>query len=230
MATMKSCPSCKKEIDEKLVKCPHCQKQLEIQYWEIEQDNGEKILLTSENAESTIRNNLLTTKLRLTNRARQYTDMLKSIEDGKDQYVTKQDKGWKTLRDYADQVYSLQALYNPIMADGKKMAQNVFTIVGVITAIGWNTIPLVNAGANIVLAILISGVLLILTPTVVGMAIGSFVVGNMYGFPPFGMAVRTVVAIIVGLIVGGIVGWTLGFGIGALIGLTKKKVLSLNSA
>lgn len=225
MAEEKICPSCRKAIDQKVKKCPNCQKQLEILYWEVEQHTGEKVLYSGEKAEVTIRENLIAGTLQLTYPCRQYVTLLKGVANGEDQYESLPDMGWKTLRDYADEVYALQVLYSPVMADGKRVAQQVWVLAGFVVAIAWNASPLLAIGVNPFVAILISIGLLILTPTIVGIAVGSVVVGGIYGFPPFGMAVRTGVAILVGAVVGGLISWTLGFAIGAIIGLTKKKMV-----
>jgi hypothetical protein len=227
MAALKTCPACKKQIDEKATQCPECKKQLEILYWEIEQTTGEKVLYQDGEAKTSIRDQLLSGQMKLTDRCRQYLHALKSVEDGIDNYSVKNDLGWKTLRDYADKVFDLQVLYNPAMAYGKSTAQTTWVIVGFLVAIGWNADILIAAGANLIVAIVFSLVLLLLTPTVLGLGIASFILAGMYQLPAMGMAIRTFFAILIGALVGAAVGWTFGFAIGALIGLTKKKALSV---
>lgn len=225
MAAKKTCPSCKKEINANAKKCPECQKDLEILYWDIELESGDKALYPGEGAEPSIREQLVSGKLKLSNRCRQYINVLEGVEDGQEHYGLKKEMEWKTLRNYADGVFSLQALYNPFKAYGKRVAKITWAVIGAIVAIGWNMDILLTAGANPLIALVISVVLLLLTPTVVGLGIASFVVGSTYRFPPFSMAFRTLIAIIIAGLIGGAVGWTLGYLIGALVGFTKKKML-----
>lgn len=225
MAAKKTCPSCKKQIDENATKCPQCKKELEILFWEIEPEPGNKVLYSGEGAEATIREQLLSGKLKLSDRCRQYINMLERVENGNEHYGLKREMDWKTLRDYANAVFSLQVLYNPVSAYGKRVAQVTWVVIGSIVAIGWNMDILLAAGASPLGAFVISAILLLLTPTVIGLGIASFVVGNIYRFPPLGMAIRTFIAIIIGGLIGGIVGWTVGYLIGVLIGLTKRKML-----
>ncbi|MCK4816898.1 hypothetical protein KA005_14100 [bacterium] len=221
----KACPACGKQIDESAKECPECKKQLEILHWEIEQEFGEKVVFLEPNAEESVREQLISGKLKLNNRCRQFINTLQRVEDGKDHYETKQEMEWKTLRDYANSVFSLQVLYNPVQAYGKRVAFITWVIVGAITAIGWNTNILLAAGANPIVAVILSIVLLALLPTVVGLAIASIVVGGIYALPPLGMAIRSLIALLIGALVGGAIGWTLGYLIGVLIGTIKKKVL-----
>jgi hypothetical protein len=225
MAEKRICPACKKEIKETATRCPECQKQLEILCWEIEQESGQMVLYSGEGAEASIREDLISGKLRLLNRCRQHVKVLERVEQGEEQYGLKKEMEWKTLRDYTDNVSSLQGLYNPVKAYGREVAMTTWKIAGIIIAVGWNTDALLAAGSNPLVAIVISSVLLLLTPTGIGLGIGSVVIGNIYHIPPLGIVIRNFVAIILGILVGGAVGWTLGYVIGALIGLTKEKVL-----
>jgi hypothetical protein len=198
---------------------------LEILHWEIEQESGEKALYFGEEAEKALREQLISGKLKLSNRCRQYVNVLERIEEGKEQSGLKQEKEWKTLRDYADGMFSLQKLYNPAKADGKRVARITWMVVGGIVAIGWNMQVLLTAGAPPFIAFVWSVVLLLLIPTVIGFVFGSVVVGGIHGLRPFRVAFGTLGAVLIGALVGGIVGWTFGYLIGIIIGLTKKRVL-----
>lgn len=222
----KPCPACYKKIDESATECPECKKKLEILHWELEQDSGEKMVFSEPNAEDSIREQLISGKLKLINRCRQFTTALQRVVEEKDHYETKDEKDWKALKDYANSSFSLQVLYNPVQAYGKRVALIATVTIGIITAIGWDTQMLLTVGANPVIAVILSILLLVLTPTVIGLAIGSYVVGRIYGLPPFGMAFQTFFAIVIGAIIGAAAGWTIGYLIGVIIGLTKKKVLA----
>lgn len=222
----KTCPACDKKIDDSAKECPECKKKLEILHWEVEADSGEKIVFSEPNTEDSIREQLISGKFKLINRCRQFTTVLQRVTGENDHYETKDEKEWKTLKDYANSSFSLQVLYNPVQAYGKRVAFIATATIGIITAIGWDTQMLLDAGANPIIAVILSILLLVLTPTVIGLAIGSYVVGRIYSLPPFGMAFRTFFAMVIGAIIGAAVGWTIGYLIGVIIGLTKKKVLA----
>jgi uncharacterized membrane protein YccC len=207
----KTCPACMKKIDESAKECPECKKSLEILHWEVEKESGEKVVCSGPNAKDTIRDQLISGELNLINRCRQFTTVLQSIQDEKDHYEIKKEKDWKTLRDYANTSFSLQVLYNPVQAYGKRAAIITAATIGIITAIAWDTEMLLATGANPFLAVILSILLLTLTPTVIGLAIASYVVGGIYRLPPFGMAFRTFFSIIIGALVGAAVGWTIGY-------------------
>ena len=221
----KICPACNKEIDELAIECPECEKQLEILCWEIEKESGEKVLFFGKTVEESIREHLLSGKLKLSNHCRQYIKILKRMEEGKEYYGLKKEMKWKTIRAYANSVFSLQVLYSPVKACGKRTAFITWAVIGIVAAIGWNIAALLSFGANPIVAILWSMILLLLTPTVIGLAIGSFVVSKFYSLPPFGMAFRTLFAIVIGVLIGAAVGWTVGYLIGVSIGAVKKKIL-----
>ncbi|MBU1163244.1 MAG: hypothetical protein KKA75_03740 [Proteobacteria bacterium] len=221
----KECPACKKNIDESAKECPECKKRLEILNWEIQQDSGESIVFSEPDAEEAIRERLISGELKLINRCRHFTTALQRVTDENDHYENKEEKEWKTLKDYANSSFPLQVLYNPVQAYGKRVAMITGVTILIITAIAWDTEMLIAAGANPVIAVILSVLLLALTPTVIGLAITSYVVGRIYSLPPFGMAFRTLFAVVIGVLAGGAVGWTVGYLIGVIIGLTKKKVL-----
>lgn len=227
MAEKKTCPSCQKEIDADAKKCPECQTELEILYWEIETESGEKVLHSGEQSVRSIREELISGKLKLSNRSRQYIEILQRVEDGKRDYGLKEEMEWKILRDYADQEFQLQVLYRPVPAYGKRVAQITAVIFGVIVAIGWTMDILLAAGINPLIALVISIALLGFTPTVVGLGIIAFGVGVAYDITFFSLIVRPPLALIAGLIVAIVVGLPIGFMIGVLIGLTRKKVLKV---
>jgi len=222
----KACPACKKDIAEDATTCPLCGKQLEILHWEIEQESGEKILIIDPNAADLIREQLLSGKLKLSNRCRQYIKALMKVEEGKDEYGIKKEMEWKTLKDYANSVFSLQVLYNPAGAYGKQTAGYAVYGIGAITAIGWNASALLANGAGIIATIFWSIVLLFTNLTVIGVFIVSFIISKIYDLPPFAMAFRSYIALLIGGIVGLVGGWPIGYLIGVFIGLSKKKVLA----
>jgi hypothetical protein len=221
----KLCPACQKEINESAKKCPKCNKKLEILNWEIEWDSGQKLQLSGPDAENSIRDQLISGQLKLENRCRQFVTSLQSVKDEKEYYEVKQEKDWKTLRDYANDIFSLQVLYDPQRAYGKKFALITTAIIGIITAIAWDSDLLLTVGANPIMAIICSVLLIALSPTVIGLFIASAIVGRIYHLSPFGLAVRTFVALFIGVVIGLVVGWTIGYLIGVVIGKTKKKVL-----
>lgn len=221
----KECPACQKQISDDAKECPECKKTLEILHWEIELGSGEKLLFFEPTAEETIREHLVDRKLNLSNRCRQFIKSLARVEAGQDHYETTKELEWKTLRDYADKVFSLQVLYNPVQAYGKLAARITWIASGIIVAIVWNTEMLLANDAGIVGAILWSIVLLLTSPTIIGVGIVSFIVSRVYDLPPFAMAFRTFIGILVGAIAGAVIGWTAGYLIGVFIGLSKGKFL-----
>jgi hypothetical protein len=225
MSAQKICPSCNTAINPTEKKCPNCKKALELTYWEIELDTGEKTLYVGDEAEANIREHLVSGKLKLVNRCRQYTTALEKVVDGNDQYINKTELEWKSLRDYTDRVFALQVLYDPIKAYGKQAAQTTWIIIGVIVAVGWNADPFLATGANLIVAIIISIVLLLLTPTVIGLIIAAYIAAAIFGLPATGIAFRSFISILIGMLAGGAVGWTIGNLIGVIIGSTKKKAL-----
>lgn len=222
----KPCPACNKQIDKSSKVCPECKKILRVLYWELEQASGKKTTYPESVAEAEIRERLISGDLTLSDRCRQYTDVLLGVTDGKDDYQSRNIEDWKTLKDFAGSCFSLQVLYDPVPAYGKRVAFITAITVGIIVAIGWNTSALLAVDANPIVAVILSALLLALTPTIIGLAIASFITGAIYDIPAMGMVWRTVFAIVIGGISGAVIGWTLGYLIGCIIGLTKKKVLT----
>ncbi len=130
----KLCPACKEQIDEKSKDCPKCQKKLEILYWEIEDQSGNKTVFSESEAESEIKKRLLNREFQITNRCRQFAKELKEVKEGVDEYGLKNEGAYLSIEDYANQVFSLQVLYNPAPAYGKLFARTtwysaIFTIM-----------------------------------------------------------------------------------------------------
>ncbi len=222
----KRCPACERKVNEAATECPHCKKQLEVVWWEVQGGSGERLLFSGKGSIETIREQLISRQLQLSNRCRQYIEKLDRVVEGQDLYSLKKEMEWRSLRDYANKVFDLQKLYNPVEAYGKRSARITWAVVGAITAIAWNTSGLLMYGASPVVAVLLSILLLLLTPTIIGLIIGSVVISSIYNIPATGMGFRTVFAVLIGLAVGGAAGWTVGYLIGVFIGLGKKKVIA----
>ena len=225
MSEQVNCPSCNAKINVTAQKCPNCKKILVITNWEIELDNGEKSLYFGEKAIVNIREHLVSGKIRLANRCRQYTSVLEKVIDGNDQYTTKAESEWKSLLDYADNVFTLQVLYDPVKAYGKQAAKTTWGIVGVIVAIAWYANLFLSVGANPLAAIVVSIILLLLTPTVIGLGIAAAIAAAMFNLSGVAIVIRSLISILIGVLAGGITGWTIGYLIGITIGSTKKKVI-----
>jgi RNA polymerase subunit RPABC4/transcription elongation factor Spt4 len=215
------CPACHKIIKKSMNVCPECNTQLKVIFWEIENDFGKKILFDSEDL---IKKQLISGTLKLNNRSRKIEKILYKIEKGKKEYKILKEMKWKTLKDYANSVFSLQVLYNPIKAYEKRLGIIILLILAFITAICWNANILLSAGANLIVAILLSILLILLSPTIIGLCIASIIIGNFYNFPPLGLFIRTSIAIGIGAIVGGLFGFPIGYLIGYFIGKSKKVI------
>jgi hypothetical protein len=96
-------------------------------------------------------------------------------------------------------------------------------IVGALVTILANTELLVSAGANPIVAFIIGSIILLLLPTVIGLAIGSYVVGLMYDLPGLAMAFRC----LFGGFLGAVAGLIIGYPLECFSGANKKKPVEL---
>lgn len=221
----KTCPACQQEIDSSAADCPLCNRKLEILHWEIEPESGENFIFAGPEATNSIREKLLSNQLKIADRCRQYVQVLLKIEGDQPEYGIKNEMEWKTIRDYANPVFDLQMLYNPVGAYSKLTAKMVGYGLGALTALGYLISVLMENDAGIIASIFWSIVLLFTNLTVIGVFIISYIISRIYDLEPFAMAFQSYFSLLVGGIVGLIGGWTLGYLIGVFIGLSKKKVL-----
>ncbi len=94
-----------------------------------------------------------------------------------------------------------------------------FYIICALVTILANAELLVGAGANPIVAFIIGCVILLLLPTVIGLVIGSFLVGWIYDLPGLAMAFRC----LFGGLLGAVAGLIIGFPLGHLFFAGKKK-------
>jgi hypothetical protein len=215
MAKNKTCPACAQETKDSETKCPRCGEQLEILIWEIELGSGECV--RHSNVEK-IREGLLSGKYQLSDKCRQYKDVLSQISEGQRQYDRIDETKWHTIRIFAENEFSLLVLYDPRKAYGQRVTGITGGLVGGLVAIGWVASGLVAAGANPLLAIVLSVILLLSTFTVIGLFIAGNLIGNAYAVPWLGLVI---VAFIVGIVAGIATGFTIGRWIGFQIGSRK---------
>jgi hypothetical protein len=218
MANKVACPFCKKEIDATKSKCPSCKKELEVLFWEIETESGNTETYKGEGAEKVIRKKLLSGELKLSDRCRQYVNRIVNIEAGEAIYELKKDKGWKSVKESANKVLTLQELYNPTMAHGKEAAKIAWAIVGLISAVAYLTYYYTGAGHSGFIALLFGIGTIIISATGVGLLILAFIGG-------MNMLIQILIAMIAGVAIGAVVGWTFGLIIGAIVGSRKEKLL-----
>jgi hypothetical protein len=221
MADDKTCPSCNKEIKASTTVCPQCREQLEIVVWEIELASGDCLHHSQVEA---IREDLLSGKFQLSDRCRQYKDVLVQINDGQKQYDKIDETKWHTVKDFADREFLLLSLYDPRKAYGQRAQEITGVLVGSLVAVYWIASGLMAAGANPVLAIVLSVILLLSTFTVIGLFVAGHLIGNAYGIPLLGLVI---VAFIVGIVAGIATGFTVGRWIGLQIGSRKPKLIAV---
>jgi|GEM_PF-1259894 len=73
--------------------------------------------------------------------------------------------------------------------------------IGALVMIGINMELLLSAGGGIIMSFLFGFVLILLTPTVIGLIIGAWFIGQIADLPTFALVLRTLTAVLVGSIV-----------------------------
>lgn len=224
MAKKEKCPSCGNAVNSGQVECPNCLADLIITRWEIEIIPKQILSFEGSTAIEEIKKKLLSGEIMLSDRSRRTTRVLERVTDNKEHYRITKEEPWKDLKQYADKVFEIQQLYDPASAIGKSYAMGFCLTVGILFTIGANTELLVQAGANIIIAIIIGAVALLVSPTLIGLAIVSVVAGMIYGLPLAALGLRCLLAMLVGLVLGFGVGWPVGYLIGSIVGGGKKVV------
>lgn len=242
------CPACGKKVVAGTAECPHCGREVERVCWELE-TGGERRFFAGKKGLAELGAALVSGSVQLGDRCRQRIEWLDSKEgrttsgggsadeserqnvdqaEGENgganqRFVVKEERAWQTLGAYADSEFELRRLYDPVGAWGKRSAFVTWGVVGVVVAVAWNTDGLLAYGAHPIVALLLGAGMLLLLPTVIGLIVGSLVVGSLYGVPGMGMGFRTLVAAFLGVAVGAVVGWTFGYLVGAVIGMREPR-------
>ncbi|MGD9161312.1 MAG: zinc ribbon domain-containing protein [Desulfobacteraceae bacterium] len=218
-----SCPNCGEKISITDETCKHCKKQLEVTVWHIKKKSGETFTYTHPQAIENIKEGLISGKLKLTFQCKQTTKRLIYVEGENDHWET-EEKKWETLRDYTDRYFPLQVLYNASTVYGRLGAIIGWIFGAIIITIWWNAGFLMQCGARILAAISLTVLLLLFTPTVIGLLIVAFIVSTIYDINnTVGVALRTLLSIGIGIIGGAIAGAIPCYILGYIFGLSKKK-------
>jgi len=213
MATAKTCPLCKKQIAAKSTKCPECKKELP-EHWEVKKLLGTtSFYFGNEIKFDNIRTQLISGTLKLSDKYRIYNN---SLVDKKE---------WRTMREYTDGIDELKILYAPVQVCSRLGGLIGAMLVGPLIAIGWVTAFLLTFEVNIIIACILSILLIILTPTVIGFFLGAVVVGAIYSIPISEIGFSILAAALAGFLAAFIIGYPIGALFGALTGIMKKKII-----
>ena len=190
--------------------------------WEIEKESGEIVLFSGTNAEESIRKQLLARDLKLSDRCRQH---IKILSEGSMEVIRIEVKEWKTIRDYADDVFSLQVLYSPINAYMERyilIPIGAAILIGIIVGIVYNTYMLVDVGVGLGEALVWSIILLFLGVTIAG---GFITIAVFNYFHPYISLGNIYLAAVSRALIVLVIVLILGYIIIFFTGLTKKKLL-----